>query len=70
MAQNAEEEIGGGVLFEFEAVANAVGSVEEHSYAQGKIGLLAEIANFLGGFVVKNLEVGFFEVGDKFVAAI
>ena len=70
MAQDAEEEIGGGVLFEFQAVANAVGSVEQHSYAQRKIGLPAEIANFLRGFIVKNFEVVFFQVGDEFVAAV
>ena len=70
MTQDAEEEICGGVLFEFQTVANAVGSVEQHSYAQRKIGLLAEIANFLRGFIVKNFEVAFFQVGDEFVAAI
>ena len=37
---------------------------------KGEIGLPAEIANFLRGFVVKNFEVVFFEVGDEFVAAI
>jgi hypothetical protein len=70
MAQDAEEEIGGGILFELQAVANTVGSVEQHAYAQGKIGLPAEIANFLERFIVKNFEVGFLQVGDEFIAAV
>ena len=65
VAQDAEEEIGGGFLFEFEAVADAVGSVEEHADAEWEIGLLGEVADFLRGFVVENLEVGFFQVGTS-----
>ena len=45
--QHAEEKIHGSVLFKFNAVANAVGSVEQHADAQRQIRLLAEIANFL-----------------------
>jgi hypothetical protein len=32
--------------------------------------LPAEIANFLGRFIIKNFEVGFFQVGDEFIAAV
>src|ERR1700733_497128 len=69
-AQDGEQERSSGVLFEFEAVANAVGSVEQEADAEREIGLLAEIANGLGNLVVGNFEVVFLEVGDELVAAI
>src|ERR1700744_187772 len=69
-AQDGEEERGWGVLFEFEAVADAVGSVEQEADGEREIGLFAEIANGLRDLVVGNFEIVFFEVGDEFVAAI
>ena len=39
-AENAEEKIVGGVLLELDAIANAVGSVEQHADAKRQIGLL------------------------------
>src|SRR5690349_10294423 len=46
-AKHAEKKADRSVLFELDAVANAVGRVEEHTDAQGQIRLLAEIADFL-----------------------
>src|ERR1700730_9467761 len=42
VADHAEQEGGGGVLLEFKAVADAVGSVHEQADAEREIGLAAE----------------------------
>ena len=70
VAQNAEEEIRRGVLLELDAVADAVGGVDEHADAERQVGLFAEVTNLLLRFFVEDLEILFFEVGDKFVAAV
>lgn len=70
VAKNAEEEIVGGVLLEFEPIADAVGSVKQHADAKGEIGLFTEVTNVLRRVVVEDFEVLLFEIGDEFVAAI
>src|SRR2546429_426385 len=62
-AKHAEQKIDGSVLLELDAVANAVGSVQQHADAQRQIGLPAEITDFLRSLVVPNLEVALFELG-------
>ena len=57
-AKHAKQKINRSVLLKFDAVADAVGSVQQHADAQRQIGLLAEVTDFLRSFVVPNLEVG------------
>src|SRR5712692_227357 len=64
-AEHAEQKIDRSVLLELDAVADAVGSIQQHADAQRQIGLLAEIADFLRSLVVPNLEVALFELGNK-----
>ena len=54
----------------FDAVTDAVGSVQQDADAQGKIGLLAEVTDFLGKLVVEDFEIGFIQRRDKLVAAV
>src|SRR6267143_600272 len=54
-AQHAKQKINRSVLLKFDAVADAVGSVQQHADAQRQIGLLAEVTDFLWSFVVPNL---------------
>jgi len=70
VAEDAEEEVVGGVLLELDAVADAVGSVHEHANTQRQIGLFAEIADVLGNVVVEDFEVLLVERGDQLVAAV
>src|SRR5690242_14396673 len=44
-AQDAEKKVDGSVLLKLDAVANAVGGVQEHADAQGQVGLLAEVTD-------------------------
>ena len=68
--ENAEKEIVGSVLLEFDAISNAIGGVEQHTDAEWQVSLLAEEANVLGSIIVKDFEVLLFEVGNQLVAAI
>src|SRR5260221_11078386 len=69
-AQDAKEKIVCGVLFKFDAVANAVGSIQQHANAQWQVGLPAEGADFLSVVVVQNFEVRFIQAGNKLIAAV
>ena len=68
--QHAEQEIDRGILLELDAVADTVGSVQEHADAQRQIGLFAKVADFLRIFVVPDLEIALFEFRYKLVAAV
>jgi len=68
--EDSEEKIDGGVLLELDAVADAVGSVQQDADAEGEIGLFAEITDFLGSLSSKIFEVGFFQRRDELVAAV
>ncbi len=70
MPQHAEQKIGGGFLFEFQPVANTVGSIQQHSNAQRQIRLLREVSDFLGSLLIKNLEIVFFQCGHQLVAPV
>ena len=69
-AQHAKKKTDRSILFELDAVANAVGSVEQHPDAQGQIRLLAEITNVLRLAFVENFEVSLLQVGYQFVATV
>ena len=69
-AQHAEQKIDRSVLLELDAVADAIGGIQQHADAQRQIGLLAEVTDFLRELVVPDFEVAPFEFGDKFVAAV
>src|SRR5437588_10262263 len=69
-AKHAVKKTDRSVLFKFEAVANAVRSVEQHADAQRQIGLLAEVANFLRLAFVKNFEIALLQIRHQFIAAI
>src|SRR5216683_6263965 len=56
-AQSVKYEIDGGVLLEFQSLPNAVRCVQHHADAQGKIGRLAEIGDFLLRAVIEHLEI-------------
>src|SRR5258708_32530079 len=58
------------MLFEFDAVADAIGSVQEHADAEGEIGLTSKEADRLLDVVVKYFEIVLFEIGDELVSAI
>ena len=64
------EKIHGGVLLELEALANAVGGVEQQADAQGDIGLASEELDGLRDAVVKDAEIFLLQIGDQFLAAI
>ena len=61
VAHHAEEEIISSVLLKLDAVADAVGCVEQHADAQRQVGLPAEITNILGNVVVEDFEILLFE---------
>src|SRR5262249_25373003 len=69
-AQDAIEKVHRRFLLKLDAVTNAVRGIEQHAYPEGKVRLLAEKAYLLKGVVVGDLEVAFFEVRNKLVAAI
>src|SRR5260221_14353156 len=69
-AQDAKEKIVCGVLFKFDAVANAFGSIQQNANAQWQVGLPAEVADFLSVVVVQNFEVRFIQTGNKLIAAV
>jgi len=64
-AEDGEKKIDGGVLLELDAVANAVGSVQQDADAEGEIGLFAEITDFLGKLVIENLKSVFSNAGTS-----
>ena len=68
--EDAVEKIDGSFLFEFDAVSNAVGSVQKHANSQREIGLFAEETDFLGGVIIADFKIALIEVGNEFVAAI
>ena len=70
VTHDAEKEIVGSVLFEFDTVADGVGGVQEHANAQGKVGLFAEVANVLLNIIVENFEVLLVESGNEFIATV
>src|SRR5258708_26000991 len=57
------------MLFEFDAVADAIGSVQEHADEKGEIGLTSKEADRLLDVVVKYFEIFLFEIGDELVSA-
>ena len=65
-AQGVKCEIDGGVLLKFQTLPNAVGCVQHHADAQGKIGRLAEGGDFLLGAVVEYLEIFLVQIGHEF----
>src|SRR5260370_26324082 len=69
-AQHAKQKIDRSILLELDAVADAVGSVQQHANAQRQIGLLTEVTDFLEKLIVPNLEVSLIELGDQLVAAV
>src|SRR5260370_7364598 len=68
--QHAKQKIDRSILLELDAVADAVGSVQQHANAQRQIGLLTEVTDFLEKLIVPNLEVSLIELGDQLVAAV
>src|SRR5262249_16920835 len=69
-AQHTVKKIHRGFLLEFEPVAYAVRSIEQHADAQRKVRLSAEEPDLLLRVVVGNLEIVLFQVGYQLVAAI
>ena len=70
MANDAGEEIDGGVLFELEAGADAVGGIEQETDAERHVGLTAEKKDFLRRTVFHNLEIALVQVRDEVPMAI
>jgi hypothetical protein len=70
VTNDVEEERCGSILFELDAIADAIRSVEQHADAQRQVGLLAEVANGLRFIVVEDLEVVLAEVWHQFIAAV
>src|SRR5207248_238400 len=69
-AQHAEKKADRSILLEFDAVANAVRSVEQHADAQRQIRLFAEIADFLRLAYIEDLEIALLQIRNQFIAAV
>ena len=69
-ADHVVEKIDGGVFFEVQALANAVGRVEQQTDAKRQIGLAAEEFDVLELAILEDAEIFLVEVGDEVVAAI
>ena len=63
-ADRVEQKVDRGVLFELQALANAIRSVQHHADAERQIGRLAEGSDFLLCPIIENFEVLFIQIGD------